>query len=154
MERFKLAHFHFGPADSAGKIARCPPNGAVAGEHHRRCVAKTKQAGNEGNERLGESVDRRRTATGCEWNKGSHGFGVPLKALPEWFVKGRPRRSSGRFTFTTWNYFTKHSPLLPSGQRDAGLFLNQVVAYVDAIILDASRAFALTRHIAEAENGL
>jgi hypothetical protein len=28
------------------------------------------------------------------------GFGGPLKAFPEWLVKGRPRPSSGRFTFT------------------------------------------------------
>lgn len=51
----------------------------------------------------------------CEWNQGSQGFGGPLKAFPDWFVKGLPRPSSGRFTFTTWNYFTKDSPLVPSG---------------------------------------
>ena len=51
----------------------------------------------------------------CEWNKGSQGFGGPLKAFPDWFVKGRTRQSSGRFTFTTWNYFTNNSPLVSSG---------------------------------------
>jgi hypothetical protein len=51
----------------------------------------------------------------CEWNKGDFGFGGPLKALPDWFIKGQPRPSPGRYTFTTWNYFTKDSPLVPSG---------------------------------------
>jgi hypothetical protein len=51
----------------------------------------------------------------CEWGKGDRGFGGPLKAFPDWFVKGLPRPSSGRYTFTTWNYFTKDSALVPSG---------------------------------------
>jgi hypothetical protein len=51
----------------------------------------------------------------CEWNNGSQGFGGPLKTFPDWFVKGQPRTSSGRFTFTTWNYFNEKSPLLSSG---------------------------------------
>jgi hypothetical protein len=51
----------------------------------------------------------------CEWGKGDRGFGGPLKAFPDWFVKGLPRPSSGRFTFTTWNYFTRDSVLVPSG---------------------------------------
>jgi hypothetical protein len=51
----------------------------------------------------------------CEWGKGDRGFGGPLKVFPDWFVKGQPRPSSGRFTFTTWNYFTRDSALVPSG---------------------------------------
>ena len=51
----------------------------------------------------------------CEWNKGDQGFGGPLKAFPDWFVKGQPRPSQDRYTFTTWNYFTQDSPLGPSG---------------------------------------
>jgi len=51
----------------------------------------------------------------CEWLPGHQGFGGFLKALPEWFVKGRPRPSKGRYCFTTWNYFNKNSPLVPSG---------------------------------------
>jgi len=31
------------------------------------------------------------------------------------FVKKAPRPSKGRFCFSTWNYFTKDSPLIPSG---------------------------------------
>ncbi len=51
----------------------------------------------------------------CEFGKGAFGFGGPLKTFPEWFIKGTPRPSSGRFTFATWNYFTKDSPLVSSG---------------------------------------
>jgi hypothetical protein len=51
----------------------------------------------------------------CEYGKGAFGFGGPLKTFPDWFLKGEPRPSAGRFTFTTWNYFTKDSPLIPSG---------------------------------------
>jgi hypothetical protein len=51
----------------------------------------------------------------CVFGKGDMGFGGPLKTFPDWFVKGTPRPSSGRFTFTTWNYFTKNSSLVSSG---------------------------------------
>ncbi len=50
----------------------------------------------------------------CEWLPGHMG-GTFLKTFPEWFRKGEPRPSKGRFCFTTWNYFTKDSPLVPSG---------------------------------------
>lgn len=56
----------------------------------------------------------------CTWyplpgedNRWCHG--VPLKELPAWFRSGQPRPSSGRFCFTTWNYFNKDSPLVSSG---------------------------------------
>ena len=51
----------------------------------------------------------------CVFGAGDRGFGGPLKAFPEWFLKGQPRPSSGRFTFATWDYFNRNSPLLPSG---------------------------------------
>ena len=51
----------------------------------------------------------------CEFGKGDRGYGGPLREFPDWLVKGRPRPSSGRFTFATWNYFNRDSPLLPSG---------------------------------------
>jgi hypothetical protein len=51
----------------------------------------------------------------CEWAKGDMGYGGPLKAIPDWFRKGQPRPSAGRYCFTTWNYFSKESPLRPSG---------------------------------------
>jgi hypothetical protein len=41
--------------------------------------------------------------------------GKPLKKVPEWVDAGKPRPSSGRFTFTTWKFYEKDSPLLPSG---------------------------------------
>ena len=51
----------------------------------------------------------------CFYGKGDFGNGGPLKNFPDWFVKNQPRPSPGRFTFTTWNYFTKNSPLISSG---------------------------------------
>jgi hypothetical protein len=51
----------------------------------------------------------------CEWNKGDRGHGGPLKVYPDWVLDNTPRPSPGRFTFTTWNYFTAKSPLLSSG---------------------------------------
>jgi hypothetical protein len=49
------------------------------------------------------------------WGRGYFGFGGPLKAFPDWFLQGKPRPATGRYTFTTWNYFNKQSPLLPAG---------------------------------------
>lgn len=44
-----------------------------------------------------------------EWN------GTQLKGWPEWMKKGQPRPKTGRVAFTTWRYYDKNSPLLPSG---------------------------------------
>jgi len=49
----------------------------------------------------------------CEWLPGHMG-GLFLKRFPDWFGKN-PRPSKGRYCFSTWNYFTKDSPLIPSG---------------------------------------
>jgi len=51
----------------------------------------------------------------CEWLSGHAHPGRYLKRFPDWFVKGQPRPSSGRYTFSTWNYFNKDSRLVPSG---------------------------------------
>ncbi len=51
----------------------------------------------------------------CEWLPGYAGCGGYLKRFPDWFVKKQPRPSQGRYCFTTWNYFTKDSRLVPSG---------------------------------------
>jgi len=51
----------------------------------------------------------------CEFAKGDMGYGGPLKSFPEWFLKGTTRPSVGRYTFATWNYFNKNSPLESSG---------------------------------------
>ncbi len=53
----------------------------------------------------------------CEWLPGQYFYysGKQLKEFPDWFLKNQPRPSKGRYCFTTWNYFTKDSPLIPSG---------------------------------------
>jgi len=53
----------------------------------------------------------------CEWlfpglYEDSGGY---LKEFPDWFLKNQPRPSENRYCFTTWNYFTKDSPLVSSG---------------------------------------
>ncbi|MEO7211771.1 glycosyl hydrolase [Mucilaginibacter sp.] len=50
----------------------------------------------------------------CEWLHGQWG-GDYLKEFPDWFLKNEQRPSKGRYCFTTWNYFTKDSPLISSG---------------------------------------
>jgi hypothetical protein len=44
-----------------------------------------------------------------EWN------GTALARWPEWLVEGKPRPKTGRYTFTTWRFYTKDSALLESG---------------------------------------
>jgi len=51
----------------------------------------------------------------CEFIPGYLGGGYSLKEFPDWFLKKQPRPSKGRYCFTTWNYFTKDSPLVSSG---------------------------------------
>jgi hypothetical protein len=49
------------------------------------------------------------------WEKADMAGGSYLKEFPNWFLKHEKRPSLGRYTFTTWNYFTKDSALEPSG---------------------------------------
>ena len=51
----------------------------------------------------------------CEWIPGYIRGGYSLKEFPDWFLKKGQRPSKGRYCFTTWNYFTKDSPLVSSG---------------------------------------
>jgi hypothetical protein len=53
----------------------------------------------------------------CQWlpNQYFYNSGKYLKAFPDWFLNNQPRPSKGRYCFTTWNYFTKDSPLISSG---------------------------------------
>jgi hypothetical protein len=51
----------------------------------------------------------------CEWLPGHLENTKFLKEFPDWFLKKQPRPSKGRYCFTTWNYFTKDSPLVSSG---------------------------------------
>jgi hypothetical protein len=50
-----------------------------------------------------------------EWLPGHIWGGHFLKKYPDWFLNNQSRPSKGRYCFTTWNYFTKESPLVPSG---------------------------------------
>ena len=52
--------------------------------------------------------------------------GQQLKEFPEWFLKGEPRPSKGRYTFVTWNYFNKDSKLVPAGLLGPVRLLYQV----------------------------
>ncbi len=45
----------------------------------------------------------------CEWD------GPRLKEFPKWFLEGRPRPVKERLTFATWKFYSKNSPLVPSG---------------------------------------
>lgn len=51
----------------------------------------------------------------CEWKVGHLGnTGRYLAKFPDWFVRCE-KRPTKRIAFATWNYFTKDSPLVPSG---------------------------------------
>jgi hypothetical protein len=41
--------------------------------------------------------------------------GQPLKEVPAWLREGKARPSAGRYTMTSWKFYTKDSPLLESG---------------------------------------
>jgi len=52
---------------------------------------------------------------GAEGAGARSGFGLAIRRLPDWYVKGQPKPPGGRVTFTTWKHFDKDSPLLESG---------------------------------------
>jgi hypothetical protein len=54
------------------------------------------------------------TATAAAGARGPGG-GVPLATIPDWLTHGQPRPSSGRYTFTSYKFYGKDSPLLSSG---------------------------------------
>lgn len=62
------------------------------------------------------------------WELGDPKFnsGYFLKEFPDWFLKGEARPSQGRYTFVTWNYFTKDSPLEASGLMGPVRFLAEI----------------------------
>ena len=49
------------------------------------------------------------SSTSGSWTRG------PLKAWPDWIKNHTPRPDSRRITFTTFKYYQKDSPLIPSG---------------------------------------
>jgi hypothetical protein len=52
----------------------------------------------------------------CDFAKAPYPGGQYLTRFPDWFSAGMAARpSKGRKCFTDWNYFTKDSPLAPSG---------------------------------------
>ena len=55
----------------------------------------------------------------CEWGEvkrfGKDLVGRPLVRFPAWFREGKPRPSTGRRCFVTWNYVTKDTALIPAG---------------------------------------
>ena len=42
-------------------------------------------------------------------------WGRGLKDLPDWMIRGEPRPSPHRYTFSSWRYYAKDAPLRPSG---------------------------------------
>lgn len=44
-----------------------------------------------------------------------HTMGYGLKDLPDWFINNEPRPSKERYTFTSWKFYDKESPLQQSG---------------------------------------
>jgi hypothetical protein len=51
----------------------------------------------------------------CDYSGSKVRAGRPLAKVPRWLLDATPRPSAGRHTFTTYNFFTKDSPLLESG---------------------------------------
>ncbi|MFM2197237.1 MAG: hypothetical protein RLZZ505_669 [Verrucomicrobiota bacterium] len=51
-----------------------------------------------------------------EWDTTRKSGGImPLATLPDWLLQGKPRPSSNRRAFSTWNYIQPKQKLLPSG---------------------------------------
>jgi len=55
----------------------------------------------------------------CEWNppytRCNDATGQSLKHIPDWVWTGGPRPQKGRYTFTTWKFYNRDTPLLESG---------------------------------------
>ena len=59
----------------------------------------------------------------CEWGEpmryhyapGNPVIGRQLARVPQWLIENKPRPSKGRYAFMSFKFFTKDSPLLPSG---------------------------------------
>jgi hypothetical protein len=42
-------------------------------------------------------------------------IGGGILKVPDWYIQGKPKPSTGRIAFTTWKHFSKDSPLVESG---------------------------------------
>jgi hypothetical protein len=51
----------------------------------------------------------------CDYDKKPVRAGRKLSQVPQWLLDGTPRPSKGRHAFTTYDFFTRDSPLLESG---------------------------------------
>ena len=55
----------------------------------------------------------------CEWmaprNIYNDAAGQGIKHIPDWVWTGEPRPQKGRYTFTTWKFYNRDTPLLESG---------------------------------------
>jgi hypothetical protein len=71
-----------------------------------------------------------------EWGMADFGYGKfrYMKKFPDWFLNNQPRPSKGRYCFTTYNYFTRESPLIPSG----------LIGPVRLLLIDASTTVPLS----------
>jgi hypothetical protein len=46
---------------------------------------------------------------------GRGGSSGAIRQMPDWYLNGLPKPAGGRVTFTTWQHYTKDSPLMESG---------------------------------------
>jgi hypothetical protein len=58
----------------------------------------------------------------------------PIKTWPRWLLDGRPRPATERVAFTTWRFWTKEDPLLPSGLLGPVRLLHVPVIPVNPVI--------------------
>ncbi len=84
---------------------------SLAGGDHGCDPPQRQSSGDPRRQPLAEPSDRRRArAARCRVRPGGN-----LARWPDWLLKGEPRPSAGRLTFSTWKHYTRDSPLLPSG---------------------------------------
>ena len=67
------------------------------------------------NRLLGDEQEPADVVWGKDRSLGGKEVGRPLAEYPEWFLAGKPRPSTARQCFVTWNYFKKDDPLLDAG---------------------------------------
>jgi len=58
--------------------------------------------------------------------------GAAIIELPDWYKEGKPKPAGGRVTFSTWQHFSKDSPLLESGLIGPVVIRNAVAKAIDS----------------------
>jgi hypothetical protein len=73
-------------------------------------------------------------AYGSAGGPGGGGFGnqAAIRAIPAWFVEGKPKPLGQRIAFTTWKHWRKGAPLLAAGLLGPVRVLTAVRRPVDA----------------------